>query len=70
MLQHLGADCALGQQAACSLQGRMSETHQKLDFKKIVKLTDHTYACNSLTNFKSKTHSLVTKIDVKMQKNS
>ena len=51
MLQHLRADCALGQQAACSLQGRMSETHQKVDFKKIVKLTDHTYACNSLTNF-------------------
>ena len=51
MLQLLGADCALGQQAACSLQGRMSETHQKLDLKKIVKLTDHTYACNSLINF-------------------
>ena len=42
---------------------------RKLNLK-IVKLMDHTYACNNLTNFKNKTHSLVIKIDVKMQKNS
>ena len=33
MLQYLGADCALGQQAASSLQGRMSNIRQKLDLK-------------------------------------
>ena len=30
MLRNLGADCALGKQAACSLQGQMSKTRQKL----------------------------------------
>ena len=35
---------------------RMSKIRLKLDLKKFVKLTDHTYVCNSLTNFEYKTH--------------
>ena len=31
---------------------------QKLELKKIVKLTDHTYACNSLTNFECEVHGM------------
>lgn len=31
--------------------GQISKTRQKRDFKKIVKLKDHTCACNDLTNF-------------------
>ena len=33
------------------------KTRQKLDCKKFVKLTDHTYASNSLTNFQYEAHS-------------
>ena len=31
--------------------GQMAKTRQKLDSKKLRKLTNDTYACNSLTNF-------------------
>ena len=31
--------------------GQKAKTRQKLDFKKIVKLTDHSYACKSLIKF-------------------
>ena len=30
---------------------QMAKTRQKIELKKIVKLTDHTYACDSLTHF-------------------
>ena len=36
----------------------MSKTRQKLDYKKIVKLTDHTHACNDLTNFECEAHAM------------
>ena len=36
--------------------GQTSKTRQKLDLKKFVKLTGHTCACYSLTNFKYEAH--------------
>ena len=36
----------------------------KIRFQKIVKLTDHSYACNSLTYSEYKTYPLETEIDV------
>ena len=38
--------------------GQMAKTRQTFDFKKIVKLTDHTSACNSLTNFEYEPHAM------------
>ena len=38
--------------------GQMAKTRQTLDLKKIVKLTDHTSACNSLTNFEYEPHAM------------
>ena len=40
----------------------------KIKPKKFVKLTDHTYACKTLTNFEYKTHPPETKIYVNLQK--
>ena len=40
----------------------------KIRFIKIVKLTDHTYACISLTIFEYKNHSPETEIDVNLLK--
>ena len=34
------------------------KTRHKLDFKKIVRLTDHTYAQNSLTDFEYGAHAM------------
>ena len=46
---------------ACWAQlGPMATTCQKLDLKKIVKSTYHTYACNNLTNFSYEANSTMT----------
>ena len=37
--------------------GQMSKTRQKLEFKKIVKLTNHTISFNSLTSFEYEHHT-------------
>ena len=39
--------------------GQIANSRQKLDFLKIVKLTDNTCAYNSLTNFECKAHMCV-----------
>ena len=38
----------------------------KIRFKKFVKLTDYTYACNSLTYFEYRTHPLIMEVDVNL----
>ena len=48
--------------------GQIAKSRPKLDFLKIVKLTGHTYGCNSLTNFENQDSPETEMIDVALKK--